>query len=82
MIGTDRNYMTEDQSKPIRDAAIRLTMMPRDTNAHGTVFGGIILSYIEYSNGNALGIASQSNGSFVATGSPNKPFQYVVLTIQ
>ncbi len=31
----------------IRDAAIRLTMMPRDTNAHGTVFGGIILSYID-----------------------------------
>lgn len=30
-----------------RDAAIRLTMMPRDTNAHGTVFGGIILSYID-----------------------------------
>lgn len=22
-------------------------MMPRDTNAHGTVFGGIILSYID-----------------------------------
>ncbi len=31
----------------IRDAAIRLTMMPRDTNAHGTVFGGVILSYID-----------------------------------
>ena len=29
------------------DAAIRLTMMPRDTNAHGTVFGGVILSYID-----------------------------------
>ena len=51
MIGTDRNYMTEDQSKPIRDAAIRLTMMPRDTNAHGTVFGGIILSYIDVAGG-------------------------------
>ena len=34
-------------SETIRDAAIRLTMMPRDTNAHGTVFGGIILSYID-----------------------------------
>lgn len=33
--------------KTNRDAAIRLTMMPRDTNAHGTVFGGIILSYID-----------------------------------
>jgi acyl-CoA thioesterase YciA len=30
-----------------RDAAIRLTMMPRDTNAHGTVFGGVIISYID-----------------------------------
>jgi acyl-CoA thioesterase YciA len=34
-----------------RDAAIRLTMMPRDTNAHGTVFGGIILSYIDVAGG-------------------------------
>lgn len=37
--------------QPIRDAAIRLTMMPRDTNAHGTVFGGIILSYIDVAGG-------------------------------
>ena len=29
------------------DPAIRLTMMPRDTNPHGTIFGGIILSYID-----------------------------------
>ena len=35
----------ENESK--RDAAIRLTMMPRDTNAHGTVFGGVILSYLD-----------------------------------
>lgn len=35
----------------VRDAAIRLTMMPRDTNAHGTVFGGIILSYIDVAGG-------------------------------
>lgn len=26
---------------------IRVTMMPRDTNAHGTIFGGVILSYID-----------------------------------
>ena len=43
--------MTETENKPIRDAAIRLTMMPRDTNAHGTVFGGIILSYIDVAGG-------------------------------
>jgi acyl-CoA thioesterase YciA len=43
--------MTQEQPAPIRDAAIRLTMMPRDTNAHGTVFGGIILSYIDVAGG-------------------------------
>jgi len=42
--------MSELPQKP-RDAAIRLTMMPRDTNAHGTVFGGIILSYIDVAGG-------------------------------
>jgi acyl-CoA thioesterase YciA len=41
--------MENDHQK--RDAAIRLTMMPRDTNAHGTVFGGIILSYIDVAGG-------------------------------
>lgn len=35
----------------VRDVAIRITMMPRDTNAHGTVFGGIILSYIDVAGG-------------------------------
>lgn len=27
--------------------AIRVLMMPRDTNAHGTIFGGVILSHID-----------------------------------
>lgn len=30
-----------------RDPAIRVLMMPRDTNAHGTIFGGVILSHID-----------------------------------
>jgi acyl-CoA thioesterase YciA len=41
----------QDETMKERDAAIRLTMMPRDTNAHGTVFGGIILSYIDIAGG-------------------------------
>ncbi|MEJ7622709.1 MAG: hotdog domain-containing protein [Pyrinomonadaceae bacterium] len=41
----------EETTEPLRDAAIRLTMMPRDTNAHGTVFGGVILSYIDVAGG-------------------------------
>ncbi|MEO7660560.1 MAG: hotdog domain-containing protein [Pyrinomonadaceae bacterium] len=43
--------MSDEQSNTLRDAAIRLTMMPRDTNAHGTVFGGVILSYIDVAGG-------------------------------
>ena len=30
-----------------RNPAIRVIMMPKDTNALGTIFGGIILSYID-----------------------------------
>ncbi|HWQ35917.1 MAG TPA: hotdog domain-containing protein [Blastocatellia bacterium] len=29
------------------EPAIRVTMLPRDTNKHGTVFGGVILSYLD-----------------------------------
>ena len=36
------------EPKPARDEpAIRVVMMPRDTNAAGTIFGGVILSYID-----------------------------------
>src|SRR6266513_2878532 len=35
--------MTSDK----RDPAIRITLLPRDTNSAGTVFGGVILSYID-----------------------------------
>src|SRR5436190_23459357 len=34
-----------------RFPAIRVTMLPRDTNAHGTIFGGVILSYIDLAGG-------------------------------
>ena len=29
------------------DPAIRITLLPRDTNSRGTIFGGVILSYID-----------------------------------
>ncbi len=50
----EKNKMTLNRKETpsvTRDAAIRITMMPRDTNAHGTVFGGIILSYIDVAGG-------------------------------
>jgi acyl-CoA thioesterase YciA len=33
--------------EPCSDPAIRVVLMPKDTNAHGTIFGGVILSYID-----------------------------------
>src|SRR6185369_10622951 len=38
-------------SKTERFPAIRITMLPRDTNAYGTIFGGVILSYIDLAGG-------------------------------
>ncbi len=29
------------------DPAIRVILLPKDTNEHGTIFGGVILSYID-----------------------------------
>ena len=43
--------MENETTERLRNAAIRLTMMPRDTNAHGTIFGGVILSYIDVAGG-------------------------------
>ena len=38
----------EQLSTPARRCpAIRVTLLPRDTNPQGTIFGGIILSYID-----------------------------------
>ena len=30
-----------------KDPTLRVALMPRDTNRHGTIFGGIILSHID-----------------------------------
>lgn len=37
----------QDNLSFVRHLALKVVMMPRDTNPHGTVFGGVILSYID-----------------------------------
>lgn len=39
--------LSPDPASPPRYLAIKALMMPRDTNPHGTIFGGVILSYID-----------------------------------
>ena len=34
-----------------RHATLRVTMLPRDTNARGTIFGGVILSHLDLAGG-------------------------------
>jgi acyl-CoA thioesterase YciA len=36
-----------DAESPERYLAIKVVMMPRDTNPYGTIFGGVILSHID-----------------------------------
>ncbi len=33
--------------KECRDPALRVTLLPRDTNRHGVIFGGIIMSHAD-----------------------------------
>ena len=51
--------MQNDRSNP----AIRVIMMPKDTNARGTIFGGVILSYIDQAA--AIEAHKQSTKNFV-----------------
>lgn len=43
----DNSISVADKQGPCLDPAIRVVLMPKDTNAHGTIFGGVILSYID-----------------------------------
>jgi acyl-CoA thioesterase YciA len=43
--------MTEPSGPAGTILAIRVTMMPRDTNAHGTIFGGALLAYVDQAGG-------------------------------
>jgi acyl-CoA thioesterase YciA len=45
------------------DATLRVTMLPRDTNAHGTIFGGAILSHIDLAGG--IAASRQASRNFV-----------------
>ena len=46
------------------EPSIRVVMMPKDTNAHGTIFGGVILSYIDQA---AAVEAKQHGAPFIVT---------------
>ena len=45
------------------DPTLRVTMLPRDTNARGTIFGGVILSHIDLAGG--IAASRQAARNFV-----------------
>jgi len=45
------------------DATLRITMLPRDTNARGTIFGGVIMSHIDLAGG--IAASRQAPRNFV-----------------
>ncbi len=47
----------------LREPTLRVTMLPRDTNAHGTIFGGVILSHIDLAG--AIAASRQAPKNFV-----------------
>jgi acyl-CoA thioesterase YciA len=53
------------------DPAIRVMMMPKDTNARGTIFGGVILSQIDQ----AGGVEAMRNGA-------NNPVTVLMKTVE
>ena len=56
--------MTQDPSaRTSLQPAIRVLMMPRDTNAMGTIFGGVILSHIDQAG--AIGAHGEVAGKLV-----------------
>src|SRR5947208_1470314 len=46
-----------------REPTLRMTMLPRDTNARGTIFGGVILSHIDLAG--AIAASRQAARNFV-----------------
>ena len=46
-----------------REPTLRVTMLPRDINAHGTIFGGVILSHIDLAG--AIAASRQAPRNFV-----------------
>jgi len=66
--------MTNVEAKEVEPyLALKTAMMPRDTNKHGTIFGGVLLSYIDL----AAGIGAHHY--LRAQGLPEKPIVTVAM---
>lgn len=75
----DKSKPKENTTPPAdENLAIRVSLMPRDTNHFGTIFGGVILSYIDIAGG--IEAHKQSPHSFVTIAMKEVVFHQPVYT--
>jgi acyl-CoA thioesterase YciA len=65
--------MADELASQPRYLALKALMMPRDTNPHGTIFGGVLLSYIDQAG--AIGAAH----AVAQAGWPKQPLVTVAI---
>ena len=68
---------TTDNFQEKRDPAIRVVLQPKDTNKQGTIFGGVILSYIDLAG--AVETTKTTNQRIVTAGIKEVDFKAPVL---
>lgn len=68
--------MTDPEIHPGRDPAIRVSAMPADTNAHGDIFGGWLMSIMDSAAG--LTAARHSMGRAVTVAMDGMQFHHPV----
>ena len=61
--------MTHDHPQPLGDQILRTLAMPADTNPHGDIFGGWIMSQMDIAGGILAKEVSESRGVTVAVDS-------------
>ena len=66
-----------DNFQEKRDPAIRVVLQPKDTNKQGTIFGGVILSYIDLAG--AVEATKTTNQRIVTAGIKEVDFKAPVL---
>jgi len=75
-LSTDISSQSETE-KERRDPAIRVVLQPKDTNNAGTIFGGIILSYIDLAG--AVEVGKTTRQRIVTAGIKEVEFKAPVL---
>ena len=76
-MSSSRGAGIKDNFQEKRDPAIRVVLQPKDTNKQGTIFGGVILSYIDLAG--AVEVGKTTTQRIVTAGMKEVDFKAPVL---